>query len=141
MTNREIKKHKQELVTIKTGLNIIGTESLEQRLTKLHEGIKKLQNLADIVGAYKYLGTGLRDFGEMLTLAKQNQSASRGTPLLVEKYEEYDTICKKIHDNILYKLQTEEMFNACVFAKWSCLFAAVAAIVAFISVILTMYLN
>jgi hypothetical protein len=141
MTNQEIKKHKEELVTIKTGLNIVGTESLAQRLKKLGEGIKKLQNLADVVGAYKYLGRGLRDFDEMLTLAEQNQSAFQGTHLLIEKCEEYETICKKIHDNILYKLQTEEMFNACVFAKWSCLFAAVAAIVACISVILTMYLN
>jgi hypothetical protein len=37
-----------------------------------------------------------------------------------------------IHD----MLQTEMMLNACVYAKWSCICAAVAAIVACISVIL-----
>lgn len=42
-----------------------------------------------------------------------------------------------IHD----VLQTEMMFNACVFAKWSCFFAAVAAIVACASVVLNMCLN
>jgi hypothetical protein len=36
-------------------------------------------------------------------------------------------------------LQTEEMFNACVFAKWSCLFAAIAAIAACISIVLVLF--
>lgn len=141
MTNQEIKKHKEDLVTIKTGLNIVGTESLAQRLKKLGEGLKKLQNLADVISAYKYLGTGLRDIDGMLTLAEQNQSASQVTPILVEKCAEYETICKEIHDNILYKLQTEMMYNACTSAKWSCFWAAVATILACISVILTMCLN
>ena len=40
----------------------------------------------------------------------------------------------KIHyQNILYSLQTEMMFNACIFAKRSCFWAAVAATVAAIS--------
>ncbi len=39
-----------------------------------------------------------------------------------------------IRDNIYMVLQTEMMLNACVSAKWSCLFAAIAAIVACISV-------
>jgi len=43
--------------------------------------------------------------------------------------------------NIHTYLQSEMMFNACVFAKWSCFWAAVAAIVACIGVILTMCLN
>jgi hypothetical protein len=43
--------------------------------------------------------------------------------------------------NIHITLQTEEMFNACVFAKLSCLFAAVAAIVACVSVVLSVCLN
>jgi hypothetical protein len=49
-------------------------------------------------------------------------------------------------DNIKYKciqrvhtdLQTETMLDACIFAKWSCFLAAIAAIVACISVILTL---
>jgi hypothetical protein len=43
----------------------------------------------------------------------------------------------KITRNIHITLQTEEMFNACIFAKWSCIYAAVAAIVACISIIIT----
>jgi hypothetical protein len=141
MTNQEIKKHKEELVTIKMGFSIAGNMSFTQRLKKLGEGIEKLQNLADVVGAYEYLGTGLKDIDEMLTLAEQKQVEFQGTPLLIQKCAEYETICKEIHDNILYKLQTEMMLNACVFAKWSCLCAAVAAIAACVTVILTMCLN
>lgn len=43
--------------------------------------------------------------------------------------------------NIHLTLQTEEMFNACVFAKRSCFWAAVAAIAACISIILAACLN
>lgn len=35
-------------------------------------------------------------------------------------------------------LQTETMLNACSFAKWSCFWAAIAATVACISVVLTL---
>lgn len=50
-------------------------------------------------------------------------------------------------DNIKHKciqaahteLQTETMLYACILAKWSCFCAAIAAIVACISVILTLY--
>lgn len=49
-------------------------------------------------------------------------------------------------DNIKYRciqrihtdLQTETMLDACIMAKWSCFCAAIAAIVACISVILTL---
>jgi len=46
-----------------------------------------------------------------------------------------------IAKNIHTVLQTEMMFNACVSAKWSCLFAAIASIVACVSIILTLCLN
>jgi hypothetical protein len=42
----------------------------------------------------------------------------------------------QVASNIHIVLQTELMFNACVFAKWSCFWAAVAAIAACISIIL-----
>jgi hypothetical protein len=139
MTNQEIKKHKEELVTIITGLKMVKNETGEQRLIRLGEGIKKLQNLADIVGACKYLGTGLRDIDEMITFAEKEQFPFQQTNILLEKCAGYETICKEIQDNILYKLQTEMMFNACVSAKWSCFFAAVAAVAACISVLLVLF--
>jgi hypothetical protein len=46
-----------------------------------------------------------------------------------------------VTSNIHIVLQTEMMFNACVSAKWSCFFAAFAAIAACISVILTVCLK
>lgn len=133
MTNQEIKKHKEELVKIRTGLNIAENDPLEQRLIKLVGGIKKLQKLADVVGAYKYFGTGLRDIDGLLTFAEKKQFPFQGTSILIEKCAEYETICNEIHDNIIYKLQTEMMFNACASAKWSCRWAAAAAILSFVS--------
>jgi len=41
--------------------------------------------------------------------------------------------------NIRFVLQTEMMLNACVFAKRSCFYAAIAAIAACISVLLVLF--
>jgi hypothetical protein len=48
-----------------------------------------------------------------------------------------DKCIKSLHTTI----QTEMMIKACIYAKWSCFFAALAAIVACIGIILTMCLN
>ena len=48
-----------------------------------------------------------------------------------------DKCIKSLHTSI----QTEMMIKACIYAKWSCFFAALAAIVACIGIILTMCLN
>lgn len=141
MTNQEIKKHKGELVTITAGLNIAENEPLGQRLRKLYEGIKKLQSLADVVGACKYYGEALRDIDQILGVVKEKPSNAYEIDTLKQRFARCEDIYKEIYHNIHYTLQTEEMFNACVFAKWSCFCAAVAAIVACIGVILTMCLN
>ena len=52
-----------------------------------------------------------------------------------------DSIKDKCIKSLHASIQTEMMIKSCNFAKWSCFWAAVAAIVACISVILTMYLN
>ena len=46
-----------------------------------------------------------------------------------------DKCIKSLHTSI----QTEMMIKSCIFAKWSCFWAAVAAIVACISVILVLF--
>ena len=141
MTNQEIKKHKGELVTITRGLNIAENDSLEQRLKNLYEGIKKLQKLADVVGACKYYGTALRDIDQLLSVVEGERPNAYRIDFLKQKYAACEDIYKEIYRNMHYTLQTEEMFNACVFAKWSCFWAFLASTVACIGVILTMFLN
>lgn len=138
MTNTEIKKNKRKLAAINKEVNIGETMQLKERLERLCGGIKKLQHLADIVCATKYLGTALKFTEGQLKIANSTYSELCVLPDNID-------VCQRIYNelchNIYYALQTEEMFNACVFAKWSCFCAAVAAIVACISVILTMCLN
>ena len=141
MKNREVKKHKEELRTITMGTNIQEDEPLVQRLKKLYEGIKKLQSLADVVGACKYYGEALRDIDQILGVVREKASNADEIDAPKQRFARCEDIYKEIYHNIHYTLQTEEMFNACVFAKWSCFCAAVAAIVACISVILTLCLN
>lgn len=123
MTNREIKKYKEELATITKEINIVKDEHTGQRLEKLREGVKKIQKLADSVGTYKYYQGQFQDDKDLVSC------------------NICESIYKEIYRNVHCALQTEEMFNACVFAKWSCLFAAIAAIVACIGVVITMCLN
>lgn len=53
----------------------------------------------------------------------------------------YDNFINEIVHNIHIVLQTETMFNACVFAKWSCICAAVASIAACVSIIVMLYIK
>ena len=121
MINREIKKHKKNLATITKEINIAKGEPTVQRLEKLREAVKKIQKLADDVSAYKYYQGQLQDDNDLVSC------------------NICESVYKEICHNIYYTLQTEEMFNACVFAKWSCFCAAVAAIAAFISVVLVLF--
>ena len=139
MTNREIEKCKNECAAILKELWYEKGAKLDQHASKLVNGIKKLQKLSEVVNARKYMGTGLHDMDSIVTQA--GQMGGFGGVILRDKCEEYERICKEISDNILYKLQTEMMFNACVSAKWSCVYAALAAIAACISIGLTWWLN
>ena len=144
MTNREIEKHKEDLVKITKKLDIAKNEPLAQWLEKLVGGIRELQYLADVVGAYKYHRAELRDIDRLLTEEmKKMESGSCTTDLYKRKCAACEDICNEIDHNIHYTLQTEEMFNACVSAKRSCFWAAVAATVAAVSAVatwLTVYL-
>jgi hypothetical protein len=62
-----------------------------------------------------------------------------GAPLLVPHSEEQKHFINETIHNIHIVLQTEMMFNACIFAKRSCFWAAIAAIAACISVILVLF--
>jgi hypothetical protein len=135
MTNRQIKKHKEELRTITMGINIQENEPLDKRLKKLYEAIDKLQNLADVVNACKYYGTALRDISSILDVVKGREFNAYEIGTLKQRWAACEDIYKEIYRNIYYTLQTEMMFNACVSAKWSCRWAATAAIAAFISIV------
>jgi hypothetical protein len=138
MTNKEIEKYKNELSDILKELWYEKGTKLGPHVQKLAKGIKKLQTLTEIVDSRKYIGTGLRDIDFIL---EQNEEKVEKIEYMIQKSETYEAICKEISDNIIYKLQTEMMLNACVSAKWSCFFAFLATIVALISIILTWYLN
>ena len=86
------------------------------------------------IGSPKPLGKANRDLRQMYIEAMEKDSYRDGLAALEE-------ICRLYYQDILYALQTEMMFNACVFSSWSCFFAAVAAVVACLSIILGMCLN
>lgn len=141
MTNREIEKWKNECAAILKELECEKVAGFSQHALKLVNGVKKLQKLSEVVDARRYMGTGLRDMESTVKAIQTGQMGIFEDNVSNPKCQEYERICKEISDNILYKLQTEMMFNACVSAKWSCLFAAVAAIAACISIGLTWWLN
>lgn len=141
MTNQKIKKHKEELVAIITGLNI-GNEPMAQRLGKVVEVLKKLKNLADDVGACKYLDASLRDIDQLLSDKTTELLGINKGIADEQKCAKYENIYKEIIHNIHYTLQTEMMLNACISAeesanqsKKSCIWASVAAVTSLISAV------
>jgi len=132
MTNREIKKYKQRLAAIVSKFNEppIEGETFEQQLRKKDEIIGEFQDLAIEIGALHHLGTEIQDVRQMLLEAYEKKLEN-------EQLAAIGIIGKLHYQDILYALQTEMMFNACIFAKWSCFWAAIAATVACISIILT----
>ena len=137
MTNKEIKDYKQKFADIKKDVNIAEKEQLKERLIKLYEGIKRLQNLADVVCATKYFGTDLRDIDNFIATTPQNYGYLYD--LYIQKIALCEEIYKALCHNIYYVLQTEEMFNACVLSKWSCFWAFIAALAGCISVLLVLF--
>jgi len=136
MTNREIKKYKQRLAAIVVKFNelTVGSDTIEQQLKKGDSIVGEFHELAMDIGAPRLLGKKNRDLYQMFMDAFEKE-VDRDKVVAIEE------VGNLYYQDILYALQTEMMFNACVFAKWSCFCAAVAAIVACISVILTMCLN
>ena len=137
MTNREIVKCKDELAVILKELWYEKGTKLNLHVSKLMDGIKKLQKLSEVIDARKYMGTGLGDMDSILP--QIGQMGGFGGVVLGDKSEEYERICKEMSDNILYKLQTEMMFNACKSAKTSSIGAAIAAGLAFVTVVLSIF--
>jgi hypothetical protein len=136
MTNKEIAEYKQKLADIMNEFNNLSVvnEDNKQQLIKMNNVIGKFQKLAIDVNAPIQVGK------EAIELRREINEVS-GKELDIAKFNAIRAIAKSFYQNILYTLQTEMMLNACVFAKWSCICAAVAAIVACISIILTMCLN
>ena len=71
-----------------------------------------------------------KDQQKLISLAARIGAPLRG---ITNKSQFIDDTTRSIH----MVLQTETMLNACGSAKWSCLWAAIAATVACISVVLT----
>ena len=134
MTNREIKKYKQRLATIVRKFNEppIENETIEQQLRKKDSIVGDFQELAIDIDAPAHLGQEIQDLRQMLTEAYEKKSDG-------EKLAAVGAVGKLHYQDILYALQTEMMFNACVFAYRSCFWAAIAAIAACISVILVLF--
>ena len=135
MTNKEIKSNKQNLAEINKKVNK-ETSNVKERLGSLIVGIKNLQDLADVVCAKKYLGIDIETIEEELEKTNLDNSHE---PYFRNKIVLYEEVYKEISHNIYYALHTEEMFNACVSAKWSCSWASIAAIASCISVLLVLF--
>lgn len=136
MTNRKIKENKRRLATIVAKFNelTVGSETLEQQLKKVDSIVGEFHELAMDIGAPRLLGKENRDLRQMFIEAMEKK-------LDRDKLATVEEVGKLYYQNILYALQTEMMFNACAFAKRSCFWAALAAIVACITVLLAMCLN
>src|SRR4030042_1947938 len=128
MTNREIEKYKDELATILKQVQY--DKKQREYYLQLANGIKELERLADIINARKYIGVELNRIDSLMVEVKESKDPNFRNIELKHKCSAYEHIIKEISDNISYKLQTETMFNACVSAKRSCRWAAVAAIFA-----------
>jgi len=134
MTNRKIKKYKKRLAEIVIEFNelAVGSETIEQQLKKMDSIVGEFHKLAMGIGVPRLLGKENRDLRQMFIEAFEKE-LDRDKLIAVEE------VGKLYYRDILYALQTEMMFNACVSAKWACRWAAVAAIVACISVILVLF--
>jgi hypothetical protein len=137
MKTREIKKHKVKLAAITEGLNITKDALPTQRVNKLYQGIQELHSLADVVGACNYYGQALQGIEGILKVVGDEARTITEIDVIKTRLAKCEGIYRELHHNIHYTLQTEEMFNACVSAKWSCVFAAIAAIAACIGIFLT----
>lgn len=132
MTNKEIEKYKQRL-------RDIVKQSNELRLNNI-ENEQKAKLLDNIVGNYHELAIDacvpvqfdkeIIDLKNILEKALEENSIG-------EQLKVLEAITKLYYQNILYTLNTEMMYNACVsaeesseLARKSCRWAAVAAIVA-----------
>jgi hypothetical protein len=135
MTNKEIEKYKKKLAEINNEVNK-ETPNEKERAGSIIRGLIKLQELADIVCAKKYFGADLKIIEQSIAKMYFNSS---DISYFKDKIVIYDNEYKELSHSIYYSLHTEEMFNACVYAKWSCFWAAIAAIAACISVLLVLF--
>ncbi len=136
MTTREIKKYKQRLNVIVAKFNELplGSETIEQKLKKRDSIVAQFHKLAMDIGAIRLLGKKNRDLYQMFMEALEKK-------LDRDKLAVVEEVCKLYYQDILYALQTEMMFNACVFAKRSCFWAAAAATVSLVSLLLVLLLQ
>ena len=133
MTNEEIIKYEQELTELSKSLNKLRlVEDSGKKYPDLKSLYQRVQALAANVGT-PLSNANIMNITINVTLA---YAAS------------LESVIGELINNIHNTLQTKMMLNACIssekscnLANWSCFFAAFAAIVACISVILTMCLN
>jgi hypothetical protein len=120
MTNKKIEKLKQELHEIQ------GIPEISEQFERVQEFVKRIGALIPHKSATVSMGIRTNSDGTK-QFARSSSTA--------EKKAFIDETIR----NIYTMLQTEMMFNACIFAKHSCFWAAIAAIVACISTILVLF--
>jgi len=124
MTNKEIEKYEQELTKLSKALDELRTvQDAGERYPRVLNLYQRLQTLAANIPAplsnANMLNTDMK-IGKGITVAVESN-------------------CGELINNIHRALQTKIMFNACVLAKWSCFWAAIAAIASCISVLLVLF--
>ena len=121
MTEKENKKHERELTELKSCLNSLDSGDWNVRYKELRNIHSKMKSLASTVGASLILGA------DILNTTNIDQSTIQNRCVVLEAF------IGELINNIRYALQTKIMLNACVFAKWSCFWAAIAATLCFLS--------
>ena len=129
MKNKEIKKNEQRLIKLTENLNKCACEDWKLRYEQLSGVYAELKSLAASVGASIILGADILNIDKIVGSDVQSQCIR------------LEAFIGELHNNIHYALQTKMMLSACFSAKRSCFWAAIAAIAACITVILTLCLG
>jgi hypothetical protein len=144
MTNEEIVKYKNDLKQIVNrsneikGFSLSSAQGLKDANGKLDNILNDITSLAEKVGASTSIGTGWFLIEKYYSDAKDVTALDIGEKDIKAKKE----VITELIFGINNALQTETMVNACVSAeqssttaKGACIWAAVAAILAFISIV------
>ncbi|MGD0596933.1 MAG: hypothetical protein ABSA64_05350 [Sedimentisphaerales bacterium] len=139
MTSEEIREYKNELWKIVKNFNERVSDLTDKELYDKRSSIyKQIISLADKVGASKCIGAGYFNI-------EKSVRESPGDDLAVVSGA-LESMITEIIAGINDTLQTEAMLNACASAeqssktaKWSCFWAAIAAIASCISVLLVLF--
>ncbi len=119
---------------------------ISKEIEKLKQELYEIQCIPDINTQLEHLQEFAKRIGALMpckshTGGVEHRENSNGTirNAYISTPADKKTFIDKTICNIYTMLQTEMMFNACIFAKHSCFWAAIAAIAACLSVILVLF--